>query len=318
MWVAAVARVFDPGVKYDYVLTLVGPEGKGKSTIFDKMAGQWFSDSLDDIHGVRAYESLQGVWLIELGELSGIKKAEVEAVKKFVAKRIDRFRVAYGRRSEDFPRQCIFVGSTNEMAFLMGINGDRRFWPVAICHGEATKNVFTQLNKQEICQLWAQALHLYRLGETIHLDDEMEAQALKVQRAHAETDERAGIIGRYLDMLLPTNWDEMDVYERKGYIKSYDSTDSMYPKGTVVRTRVCIPEVWVEALDGWQKEMNGYNTKLLHNVMRNMSNWAEQKAGTGKGRFSIYGVQKTYVRSLKHDNVSHFTENRKAKQSDYN
>ena len=133
---AAVARVFTPGIKYDYMLTLIGPQGIGKSELVKRLARNWHSDSFSTVQGKEAYEQLQGVWIIEMAELTATKKAEVEAVKHFISKREDIYRVAYGRRVSHFPRQCVFVGTTNDPECLKDKTGNRRFLTVDCHSGE--------------------------------------------------------------------------------------------------------------------------------------------------------------------------------------
>lgn len=115
MMVAAVARVYRPGVKFDSVVVLNGPQGMGKSSFFARLGGRWFSDSLTigDMKDKAAPEKLQGYWILELGELAGLKKVDVETVKAFITRQDDKFRHSYGYSVEDHPRQCIIVGSTN-------------------------------------------------------------------------------------------------------------------------------------------------------------------------------------------------------------
>ena len=90
--VAAVARAYHPGTKFDLVLTLVGPQGTGKSTFFRKLGKAWFSDTFLTVQGKEAFEQIQGAWLIEIGELAGLRKAEVETIKHFISKCEDMFR----------------------------------------------------------------------------------------------------------------------------------------------------------------------------------------------------------------------------------
>lgn len=285
---AAVTRVYEPGAKFDYVLTFVGKEGTNKSSLIDKLGGNWYSDSLTTVQGKEAFEQLQGSWIIEIAELSAMRKAEVEAVKHFVSKRVDKFRVAYGDRVENFPRQCVFFGSTNRVDFLISADGNRRFWPVMIGVQEPTKNVFKHLTKDEINQIWAEAVELYNAGETLYLDQDLEAQARDKQQAHTEVDERAGMVQKYLDMLLPDDWDEKDLYSRRAYVKG-DITEGV---GTTRRDQVCIAEIWCEVMDGYQRDMTTFNTKALHNIMRNLSGWRQAE----KRRFPVYGLQRAYVR----------------------
>src|SRR5699024_1504704 len=115
--VAAVERVFSPGCKLDSVVIHCGRQGIGKSTRLKKRGREGFSDSLTSVQGKEAYEQLHGVWIAELGELYATRRAESEAVKQFLSKSEDIFRVAYGRRTSSFPRQCVFYGTTNEPEF---------------------------------------------------------------------------------------------------------------------------------------------------------------------------------------------------------
>ncbi|MEV3721514.1 virulence-associated E family protein, partial [Paenibacillus larvae] len=118
MLVAAVKRLYEPGCKFDYMLVLVGAQGAGKSTIIQKLAMRWFSDSLKTFDTKEAGEHLQSAWIFEFGELAGMTKAEVDEIKQFITKRSDKYRVAYDRVITDFPRKCVFFGSTNNWDFL--------------------------------------------------------------------------------------------------------------------------------------------------------------------------------------------------------
>lgn len=130
--VAGVARVIEPGIKFDNVLVLQGDQGIGKSTLWKKLAGTWFSDSLRSMEDNKAFEALRGIWIGELAELAATKKSEVEAQKAFLSSQVDRYRPAFGRRVQEFPRQCILVGTTNEHEFLRDRTGNRRFWVVKL------------------------------------------------------------------------------------------------------------------------------------------------------------------------------------------
>lgn len=286
---AAVARIYKPGIKFDNVLVLVGQEGVGKSEILYRLGGDWFNDSLTTVHGKEAYEQLQGAWLIEMAELAGLKKAEVETVKHFISKRVDRYRVAYGRRTEDFPRQCVFFGTTNKMDFLKGQNGDRRFWPVVVMMGKPNRNLFKELDKDEVMKIWAEAKYYYETGEKLVLDAEIELVAKEVQADHAEPDERIGLIREYLSKPITENWEEMDVYARRAYLME---DDDLLGRGTVERTRVCVAEIWAEVFGGTIKDMDRFKVLDIHNMMQNMKGWERHNK---KLRFGVYGTQRGYI-----------------------
>jgi putative DNA primase/helicase len=196
--------------KFDHILTFSGKEGAGKSYLLSKMGMQWHSDSFGSLHNKEAVEQVQGVWLMEVGELFGFKKAEADQIKLFLSKREDRFRVAYGRRVEVFPRQCVFFGTTEEEMFLKSVNGNRRFWPVKIDPDLASKNVFTDLDPETVDQLWAEAVQAFKAGEKLYLSKELEAEAMQVREAFIETDERKGACLQVLGLRGPS---ELEYYE---------------------------------------------------------------------------------------------------------
>ena len=132
--VGMVKRVMEPGCKFDYCPVLEGKGGLGKSTLVETLAGSpWYSDTPFEIgKGKESQEQVQGVWGYELGELSQMGKAVIEAIKQFISAKVDRYRPAYGRVIESHPRQCVLVGTTNENTYLRDRTGNRRFWPVPV------------------------------------------------------------------------------------------------------------------------------------------------------------------------------------------
>lgn len=276
--VAAIARIYNPGAKFDYVLTFVGSQGVGKSTFVRKLGADWYSDSFGNIQGKDAYESIQGVWFMELGELAGLKKAEMETVKHFISKAEDRYRVAYGRRTENFPRQCVFIGTTNNKDFLHDPTGNRRFWPVDVGVMKPTKNLWDEFTKEEVAQVHAEAIELYKTGETCYLDKETENMAMLIQEDHAEQDERTRLVREYLDVNLPMDWESMDIYERRDYLTDAKKQDE---DGVKPRKRVCITDIWTECYAKSDKDLDRLRSKELHQIMRSFKDWDSKvyKAG---------------------------------------
>jgi putative DNA primase/helicase len=297
-FVAAIARVFEPGCKFDNVLTFVGKEGIGKSTLVAKLAKEWFSDCLGDIHGKEGMESLRGVWIMEIAEMASLRRADQEAIKRFISSREDVYRPAYGRQLVRFPRQCIFFATTNKEDFLTGSHGNRRFWPVATHVQQPTKDVFSDLTNKEINQVWAEALHYYKQGEQVNLSEDLRNEAEEIRDAHSELDDRAGLIEKYLNTLLPENWEEMSLYQRRSYLTS---EDELQAKGTVQRTHVCVAEIWCEALSCLQRDMTNNNTKYIHDVMRKLKGWEPFKSSR---RFSFYGTQRGFQKVKKFVNTA--------------
>jgi len=287
--VAAVARVFKPGIKFDLALIIVGAQGTGKSTFVHKLGKDWFSDTFTTVQGNAAYEQLQGSWLIEIGELAGLRKAEVDTIKQFMSKEEDTFRPAYARTIETFKRQCVFFGTTNNHAFLKDPTGNRRFMPVDINMKEATKDVFSKDFDASIDQIWAEALYLYRMGEKLYLSTEADNIGNNIRGDHYDVDDRSGIIEEYLDMKLPENWATIDIATRRLYL-----TDPGRNKpGTVLRECVCVAEVWCECLGKEKEDMSRYNTRDVNDILRSLPNWEMQNSTKA---FPQYGKQKYYSR----------------------
>lgn len=287
---AAVARVFKPGIPYQMVAVLVGGQGCGKSTFVRKLGKEWFSDTFTTVHGRESFEQLQGAWVIEMAELAGLRKAEVETVKHFVAKAEDTFRPAYGQTTETFYRQCVFVGTTNKRAFLNDPTGNRRWNPILVNPNRVTKSVWDDLTDDEIDQIWAEAYKLFRDGEKLTLSPEAAKIATDEQKNHSEIDERRGIIEKYLDTLLPEDWDNREIYERRSFFD-----DELSPNGTVLRDVVCVAEIWCECMGKNREDMDRYKTREINDIMRSMDEWEEARS---TANFRHYGKQKYYIRKL--------------------
>ena len=296
MMIAAVARVYQPGIKFDSVVVLNGPQGMGKSSFFAKLGGKWFSDSLTigDMKDKTAPEKLQGQWILELGELAGLKKVDVETVKAFITRQDDKFRHSYGYSVEDHPRQCIIVGSTNnEDGFLRDITGNRRFWPVT-----CTKN--SKYRPWQIAdvveQLWAEAYMLYQRGEPLYLTPEVEQLAEAEQSDALESDAREGMVAEYLERLLPEDWDRMDLAERRGFLRG-DQFNGGDKPGTVRRTVVSAVEIWAECLGKDPSQIRRSDTYDIFGMLMRIGGWEKYKGNKNASlKRSFYGTQRCFVR----------------------
>lgn len=285
---AAVARVFEPGTKFDMVLILVGEQGTYKSTFLRKLGANWFSDTFTTVQGKEAYEQLQGAWIIEMAELSALKKSEVENIKQFISKCDDAFRPAYGRTVEIYKRQCVFFGTTNDTDFLKDSTGNRRFNPVDIHPEFAIKSVKDDLNEEEVKQIWAEAYELWKQGEQLYFDDSEGALARAEQHKHTATDERRGVIESFLERMLPDDWDKKDLYDRRTWLD-----DPLSNNGTWKRDFICMAEIWCECLQKDKTDMSRYNTREINDIMRSLPDW---EFVPSTKNFPIYGKQKYYKR----------------------
>lgn len=295
--VAAVARIYHPGTKFDSVLILNGPQGIGKSTFFAKLAGDWFSDSLTltDMKDKAGPEKLQGYWMLELGELAGMRKTDVEVVKSFISRCDDKYRASYGVNVESHPRQCVIVGSTNaESGFLRDITGNRRFWPVRIS-GNGKKKAW-QMSVYDVEQIWAETLVLYEKGEKLYLEGDDVHLATSEQDDAMESDEREGLVRTYLDTLLPEDWDTMSAYERRNFLNGSEFGGESHV-GTVERTLVCNMEIWCECFGKEAAAMKPADSYAIAGIMKKIGDWNKYTGNkNGTSNFPIYGKQRCYER----------------------
>ena len=290
---AAVTRIFEPGKKFDSILVLCGPQGIGKSTLFSKLGKEWYSDSLSlcDMKDKTAAEKLQGYWLLELGELAGIKKVDVEVIKSFISRTDDKFRKAYGVNVESNLRSNIIVGTTNsEGGFLRDITGNRRFWPVMVSGNSNLK----PWDLKDVDQIWAEALYRYEQGEELYLKGDVSKMAKIAQQEAMESDDREGIILDYLETLLPTNWNEMTLYERRAYLNNKELIES---KGIVRKSEICIMEIWCECFFRERQDLKRTDSYEIEGILNRIGGWERMTSNkSGKIRFEIYGPQRAFIR----------------------
>lgn len=268
MCVAAVARILKPGCKFDYVVTLIGKQGCGKSTFLANLGKQWYSDSFGNIQTNAAFESLQGVWILEIAEMAGFKKAEAEAVKHFVSKTEDRFRVAYGRRIETFPRRSIIASTSNDRTPLNDPTGNRRFWLADCMVNNPCKCIWTEMPK-EVDQIWAEAVELYRAGETLFLSKEVEEMARASQEEHTERDERESLIKDYLEHPIRADWRTVDLFDRRDYL----SKPVELSETDIERRKVTVLEIWTECYGKPESDLDNYRSKEIRKILSGFKEW---------------------------------------------
>ena len=287
---AAYMRIYHPGIKFDYITVLNGNQGIGKSTLIAKLGMEWFADSLtlSDMNDKTAAEKLQGYWIHEIGEMAGMRKAELEKVKAFVSRQDDKYRASFGRRVTPHPRQCIFFGTTNsENGYLRDITGNRRFWNVKVT-GEGRMKPW-DLGQETVDQIWAEVIVLSNAGEELFLDHTLEDYARKEQSEAMEQDDREGLVARYLDMLLPETWDTMDVHQRRDYVQDPDGL--LNAKGTMHRETVSNIEIWCECFGKAKEDIKPADSYAISAIMARLPDWSRPET---RRRIPIYGLQRLY------------------------
>jgi putative DNA primase/helicase len=282
----AIHRVLHPGCKFDEVLVLQGKQGIGKSTLWRRLAGdgRWFTDSVRSLESSKdSFEQIRGIWIAELGEMQATKKVEIEAQKAFLSSQVDRYRPAYARRVSDQPRQCIFVGTTNEAEFLRDRTGNRRYWTVKLGH---VSRVWV-LDQATVDQIWAETLRLYHKGEKPYLGAEWFDRVNGLQEDFVEDDGMVGMIDEYLETKVPTRWKEMDLVEKRDFLRGFRAEgEELEPIHTI-----CALEI--SALVFNDERPNASRVRDIKAAMRKNLEWFESdRENAGKP----WGRQRVFVR----------------------
>lgn len=191
--ISAVARVMRPGCKVDTTLIIQGAQGAKKSTAFEILSGSdWFSDTGVNLRDKDAMQVIRGVWVYEFAELDAVRRAEQTAVKAFLSSRVDRFRPSFGRNVIRSERQCVIVGTTNELGFLRDSTGSRRFWPVQA--GRVDAEGLAEVKDQ----MWAEALAAFKDGEQWWLTEDEERRRVSSEYLFVEEDAWTEAIAAWL------------------------------------------------------------------------------------------------------------------------
>lgn len=287
---AAVARVFEPGCKYDNMLILCGRQGIGKSTFLEKMAHGWFENNISTFEGKEASERLPGVWLVEVAELDAFRRTDVARIKQFLSLSSDRYRAAYGRHVQELPRRCVFFGTCNERAFLRDVTGNRRFWPVDTGIHERTRKPW-DLTDTDRDQLWAEARARQMMGEKLFLTEDLEQMAWTQQDSHFEESPRKGMVLEFIGRKVPRDWQRYTIASRQMYWGVHED-ETGTAEDLVPRDRICALEVWCECFNGDPRTITRADVREINSIIARAEGWTDSAKSV---RVGPYGVQKGFL-----------------------
>ena len=259
----AIHRAFHPGCKFEVMLCLVGGQGAGKSTFFRLLAvkDEWFSDDLRKLDDDNVYRKLQGHWIIEMSEMMATVNAKsIEDIKSFISRQKETYKIPYETHPEDRPRQCVFVGTSNNMDFLpLDRTGNRRFAPVLVHPERVEKHILEdeKESREYIRQAWAEAMELYRNGShELKLSRETEEYLKEMQKDFMPEDAKVGVIQLWLDELAEDYVCSIMIY-KEAFSHEYDT-----PKDWELKE---INNVMNHSIVGWEKVSShrfaGYGTQ---------------------------------------------------------
>lgn len=275
-WLAGgVARIYEAGIKMEIVPVLDGKQGIGKSTLAARLGGDYFTDSLKTLGESKDdYQQIIGAWIVELGELSSMKKTDTDKVKNFISATSDKIRLPYTRTTQNFKRTCVFIGTTNNDQYLTDLTGNRRFYPIPL-KNEPTKDVF-ELSEDMVQQIWAEAKMYYDNGEELFLGIYEETIAEEYRREASKEELFYSDIEEFLEMDVPLDWDSMKLFEKRNYFYRYVHDGHKASKTTKIdkTTAKQIAKV-VFDLEGQERGSNGVLNKI-NLYMNNLDGWKKQ------------------------------------------
>jgi predicted P-loop ATPase len=290
----AVARVRKPGCKMDYMIVLKGQQGIGKSQFLALMAVQdsgWFSDTPVPFQDAKAVtEVTSGKWVVEMGEMFGLRKTEQEAVKRCISSQGENVRKAFGHYPGNYPRQCVFAGTTNRDDYIPDPTGGRRYWPVDVDPARITRKRNEYLTPEIVGQIWAEADRFHSAGELLYLSEELEAVAYERQLEHTSLDERGAQVREYLDRLLPDDWYTLSLQDRILWLSSTQHSDN---PGKVRRDKVCAMEIWVECFGRRDSDLERRRSQEITDIMMQFKDWYRCPDTM---RIPGYGIPRCFVR----------------------
>lgn len=274
MWlIGAVAKVYDPYVKFDYVLDLVGGQGVGKTSLLQKLGGVWYTDAVTDFHNKDNYDIMLKSLIVNDDEMVASNRMSFAETKAFISKTSLRFRKPYMKRTEEFAKNFVLARTTNQKEYLKDKTGERRFLPIMANADNQIKHPMT-IDPETIQQIWGEAVTLYKAGADLMFDKETEAELEVYRERFMYRDEIELQILEYLDMLVPTVWDSWPAQKQYRYTQRWflnDTSDEHWEPGEVPLDKVSTREMMFNI---FYKKPNDRKLALKINlIMENHSDW---------------------------------------------
>ena len=280
MWlVGAVAKVYDPYVKFDYVLDLVGGQGVGKSSLLQKLGGDWYTDSVTDFANKDNYDIMLKSLIVNDDEMVASNRMSFAETKAFISKTSLRYRKPYMKRTEEFAKNFILARTTNQKEYLKDKTGERRFLPVMANTSAQVKHPM-EIESETIEQIWGEAVTIYKSGVDLMFDEETEDELNIYRERFMYRDEVELQVLEYLDMPVPENWQNWSIQQQHQYTSKYFDNSSDFEEGSKKLMKVSTREIMYNLF------MRSSNDKKLSTkinmIMDNHPDWE-------KGQFRIGG-----------------------------
>lgn len=243
MWlVGAVAKVYDPYVKFDYVLDLVGGQGVGKTSLLQKLGGNWYTDAVTDFSNKDNYDIMLKSLIVNDDEMVASNRMSFAETKAFISKTSLRFRKPYMKRTEEFAKNFVLARTTNQKEYLKDKTGERRFLPV-MANADKQKKHPMEIEPETIKQIWGEAVTIFKNGASLMFDEETEKELNVYRERFMYRDEVEQQVLEYLDMPIPSNWESMSAQKQHQYTQAYFDNSHGFDTGDAQLTKVSTREM---------------------------------------------------------------------------
>ncbi|MEX2784465.1 VapE domain-containing protein [Streptococcus sp. H49] len=243
MWlVGAVAKVYDPYVKFDYVLDLVGGQGVGKTSLLQKIGGEWYTDAVTDFSNKDNYDIMLKSLVVNDDEMVASNRMSFAETKAFISKTSLRFRKPYMTKTEEFAKNFVIARTTNQKEYLRDKTGERRFLPI-LADAKKQKKHPMQIAPETIKQIWGEAVTIYKSGVDLMFDEETENELSIYREAFMYRDEVEQQVLEYLDMPVPSNWERWSAQQQHQYTQKYFDNTPDFEAGDQLLMKVSTREM---------------------------------------------------------------------------
>ena len=291
MWlVGAVAKVYDPYVKFDYVLDLVGGQGVGKTSFLQKIGGQWYTDAITDFANKDNYDIMLKHLIVNDDEMVASDRMSFAETKSFISKTSLRFRKPYMRRTQEFAKNFVLARTSNHVEYLKDKTGERRFLPV-LANNKQQKKHPMNMTPEVVEQIWGEAVTIYEKGFDLMFDDETEKELHEYRERFMFRDEIEMQVLQYLAMPVPQNWESKTTTEQSLYTLKYFANSPEWKPGNHELQRVSTREIMFNI---FRRESNDQKlSKKISFMMDNLQGW-EKCSYKIKGK-TIRGYRKILI-----------------------
>ena len=271
MWlVGAVAKVYEPYVKFDYVLDLVGGQGVGKTSFLQKIGGQWYTDAVTDFTNKDNYDIMLKHLIVNDDEMVASDRMSFAETKSFISKTSLRFRKPYMRRTQEFAKNFVLARTSNHIEYLKDKTGERRFLPVLANNNQQKKHPMN-MTPEIVEQIWGEAVTIYEKGFDLMFDDDTEKELHEYRERFMYRDEIELQVMQYLAMPVPQNWESKTTTEQCLYTSKYFANSPEWKPGNHELQRVSTREIMFNI---FRRESNDQKlSKKIGFMMDNLSGW---------------------------------------------